>query len=121
MSSERGGGTEPTKYQNRLVKFHVTYMTLFLCHCSSAKMSFSKTKGGHGHPRTPLATTLLLLLPSVIFPCLYSAVNMFDYFNRFGRKKTICCGLFFSAIGSFGSVVLTLFDDGEDKGILSTD
>lgn len=41
---------------------------------------------------------------------------MHDLFNRFGRKKTICCGLFFSAVGSFGSVVLTLFDDGESKG-----
>ena len=35
---------------------------------------------------------------------------------RFGRKKTICCGLFFSAVGSFGSVLLTLFDDGNNKG-----
>lgn len=40
----------------------------------------------------------------------------FSNFSRFGRKKTICCGLFFSAVGAFGSVLLTLFDDGKSTG-----
>ena len=40
----------------------------------------------------------------------------FSNLSRFGRKKTICCGLFFSAVGAFGSVLLTLFDDGQSTG-----
>ncbi|PFX15269.1 organic cation transporter protein-like isoform X1 [Stylophora pistillata] len=54
------------------------------------------------------STVALVAYPALAWGC-----------NRFGRKKTICCGLFFSALGSFGSVVLTLYDDGESKGILA--
>jgi len=53
------------------------------------------------------STIALVAYPALAWGC-----------NRFGRKKTICCGLFFSAVGSFGSVLLTLFDDGNNKGIL---
>ncbi|KAL9979760.1 hypothetical protein ACROYT_G017470 [Oculina patagonica] len=54
------------------------------------------------------STIALVAYPALAWGC-----------NRFGRKKTICCGLFFSAVGSFGSVLLTLFDDGNNKGILA--
>lgn len=53
------------------------------------------------------STIALVAYPALAWGC-----------NRFGRKKTICCGLFFSAVGAFGSVLLTLFDDGNNIGIL---
>ncbi|XP_020605192.1 organic cation transporter protein-like [Orbicella faveolata] len=53
------------------------------------------------------STIALVAYPALAWGC-----------NRFGRKKTICCGLFFSAVGAFGSVLLTSFDDGNNKGIL---
>lgn len=54
---------------------------------------------------------------SWITPSLILLRDFFYHSCRFGRKKTICCGLFFSAFGAFGSVLLTLFDDGKNTGI----
>ncbi|CAH3161433.1 unnamed protein product [Porites lobata] len=72
-------------------------------------VSFSSpTVGGNMYLNFFITSTIALVAyPALAWGC-----------NRFGRKKTICCGLFFSAFGAFGSVLLTLFDDGKNTGIL---
>ena len=63
---------------------------------------------------------MLCLSGFELYSCWVPLAHLTTFFYhscRFGRKKTICCGLFFSAFGAFGSVLLTLFGDGNNTGI----
>lgn len=93
----------------------LTHKTLvsWYCWCVNGMVYYgvsfsSPTVGGNMYLNFFITSTVsLIAYPALAWAC-----------NRFGRKKSICCGLFFAAVGAFGSVLLTSLDDGQSTGIL---